>query len=182
MTALGADVSGEILAIEVPERVARVIPLAQPGAGADPDPIVVPGASIWHLISLTGILTAGAAAADRIPGLIVDDGTTVIGAWQAGVAVTAGASVRVTFAASLGYQSATIAGGRMAIGTPFLRLYSGYRLRLSTVSLQAGDQWSELALTVVDISTGHAERELRRQIAQAAGLLPEYPGEGVHLP
>jgi hypothetical protein len=182
MAALGADIAADLLAIEVPERVVRVIRLPQPAAGADPAPVVVPGGSIWIPLSLTGVLTTGATPASRVPVLSLDDGTTVVEAWRVGWSFSSDTVVRVTFSAGGFWDHGSAIGGQHDVGIPLRRAYPGWRLVLATVDLQADDQWSQLALQVVDVSTGHAERELRRQLAQAAGLLPEYPGEEVQIP
>jgi hypothetical protein len=182
MSALGADIAADFLAVEIPERIVRVIPIAQPAAGSDPAAIVVPGSSIWLPLSITGLLATSAAAGNRIPILSLDDGTTTIESYPVASAITASSTVRVVFASGLGYATPTADSGVIAAGIPQRRAYPGWRIRLATSGLLAGDQWSGLALHVVDVSTGHAERELSRQLAQAAGLLPEYPGEGVRMP
>jgi hypothetical protein len=182
MAALGADIAAELLAIEVPERVVRVIPLSQPAAGQDPAPVIVPGGSIWVLLSAFGLYGADATAANRVPRLAIDDGTTTLETWQIGTNITASLFVRVTWSAGVGWKDTSLLGRRIATGIPYRRLYPGWRISITTDAIQAGDQWSQLALQVIDVSTGHAERELRRQLAQAAGLLPEYPGEEVQIP
>jgi hypothetical protein len=182
MSALGADIAADFLAVEIPERIVRVIPIAQPGPGSDPGPVVVPGSSIWLPLSLTGLLATSATVGDRAPILSLDDGTTTIESYRVGAAITASSTVQVVFAAGLGYAHSSVIAGVSAAGIPHRRAYPGWRIRLATSGLLAGDQWSGLVLQVVDVSTGHAERELSRQLAQAAGLLPEYPGEGVRMP
>jgi hypothetical protein len=182
MAALGADIAADLLAIEVPERVVRVITLPQPAAGADPDPVVVPGGSIWVPRSIYGVLSTDATAANRVTRIVVDDGTTPLMIWQQGPNIGASLVVRLTWMAGVGWKDSSLANSRAAMGIPYTRLYPGWRIVWETAALQAGDQWSQLALQVIDVSTGHAERELRRQLAQAAGLLPEYPGEEVQIP
>jgi len=142
------------LPVEVRERAALVTALAQPAAGADPAAIVVPAGVFWLPLSLTGVLTTSATAANRRPRLSVDNGTTVVEAWQVGTNISASLSVRVVWSAGLGWQQTSLLGGQLAIGIPHRRLDSGFRLLINTDNLQAGDQWSSLALMVVEISTG----------------------------
>jgi hypothetical protein len=119
----------------------RAIVGASPGAGAEFSETVPTGAR-WELIALQATLVTNATVANRIPVLILDDGTnndfaspmvgnedaskTWVNAWGQG-------------AASVFSTTAVCALGALPVNT---RLIAGSRIRSLTTAIAAGDQWS----------------------------------------
>lgn len=119
----------------------RVITGATPAVGADISETVPTGAR-WELIALTAQLTASAAAANRIPVFLFDDGATVFFRFGALVAQTANQVFRRHFIQG-GLSIANDAANNAQLALPIgVRLLSGYRMRTTTTAIDAGDQWT----------------------------------------
>lgn len=123
--------------------------LATTGAGQE-FTIIVPSKAHWKVRSLRAIFVASATVATRTPQLIVDDGTNVI--WT-GVPVsepTASQTHGLIYAPGVTHDSKTLASGAIMQYCPLpdLDLLAGQRVRSSTTSIQAGDQWSAIVLGV----------------------------------
>lgn len=115
---------------------------AVPAAGSDPAPFTAVANSILETVDLT--LTTSAAVANRQVTLIIDDGVNVVYRLNASAVQTATQTVEYTFAA--GMQESAIRNGVLAHGLPTMMIGGGWRVRIVTTGLQAGDQWS--AMTV----------------------------------
>lgn len=125
----------------------RSITGTQPAAGAEISEAVPTGAR-WALVALEVDLTTNGNAANRVPQLTLDDGTTVY----------ARTSVNVNQTASLTWRNSFQAGGsqisdatRAVVRTPIgdaLMLGAGHRLRTVTANIDAGDQYAAPQLLV----------------------------------
>jgi hypothetical protein len=136
----------------------RTIVSASPAVATD-FTITTPGESVWMLVALEATLTADANVANRHPDLTVTDGTNPIWRIPPGVSVTASQTAAISWVPSLGYTSATLLGNRLAVGIPDLILQSGWTVGPTGSNLQAGDQWSAITTTVVEVFHGHVEHE-----------------------
>lgn len=131
----------------------RVLPLANPAAGAD-FTITGPGQGGWRLISVRFRLTADATVAGREPALIADDGTTAF--FQ--TVVRGGHSAGAT--QDYGTVPGAFDGGGADPfrGMPWpekgIWLEPGWRVRSSILNLQAGDQISNIGFVVEEFPTG----------------------------
>lgn len=156
----------EIAVGDISPVVYDVVRVTQPAAGADPV-IVVPGNQVWQVLSVTGILTADAVVANRRPTLIIDDQTTTVAQVATGIVTVASQATRYSFVN--GYDLETGAAGA-AVSDPFMAdnvLPSGWRVRFSTLGLDPGDQWSQLAVWVRRINYGVSDWAVARQAAEA---------------
>jgi hypothetical protein len=119
---------------------------ANPGAGADWT-FTLGATQRMRIESLNAVLTASAAVANRQVQLIVDDGVNVVGFFPASVNIVASAVANVT--ATSGSVNTPVITTDVSIPIPQpLILEPGWRLRTSTVGIQAGDQWSAIWLNV----------------------------------
>jgi hypothetical protein len=125
----------------------RSITGSVPAAGANISETVPTGAR-WQLISLATVLTASATVATRVVSLLIDDGTTTVGAFSAQQTQTA--SQVITYSAAPGAGAGfSNAGNFFAIQAPMLlQLGAGYRLRTSVTNIQVGDQFTAPQLLV----------------------------------
>lgn len=111
-----------------------------PGAGVEISE-TVPANVVWLLKSFTFQLTTSAAVANRIPHLIVDDGTHVLLDSPATSVLAAGATGRYVTGDDAFVQAATD-GTQWMQFVADLRMMPGYRMRTVTTALQAGDQYT----------------------------------------
>jgi len=134
-------VNGNVTSAIDGEGALRSITGTTPAAGAEILETVPTGAR-WEPIALRATLVTSAAAANRIPDFILDDGVNIL--WRApqGAAQTASLTE--------GYQLAQglVANFNDTVTTFFqcipirVMLGAGFRIRSSTSAIQAGDQWS----------------------------------------
>lgn len=111
-----------------------------PSAGAEISETVPTGA-IWQLKAFTFKLTTSATVANRIPHLIIDDGTNVL--LDAPAPSTAGASGTTRYVTGDNAIAAAVLDSTMWLqSVAALRLLPGYRIRTLTTSLQAADQYT----------------------------------------
>lgn len=112
---------------------------SDPAAGAEWS-VTVPANTIWKVYAVRASLVTDATVASRQPAIIIDDGATTLYQVYSGLSCTASA----TFAISWAQLGASLGGVNTSLGAmaPFpLWLAAGYRIRSSTGSLQAGDNW-----------------------------------------
>lgn len=112
-----------------------------PAAGAEFSVTVDQNTRV-RLISVTATLTASAAAANRVPSLVLDDGVDILGRFPAGT-ITALQAPTITWAA-VGSQFGAAASGALVVPIPceFAVLLEGFRIRSLTNAIDAGDQYS----------------------------------------
>lgn len=127
--------------------LARSVQQANPAAGADVV-ITVPTGARWLIQSLSAQLVTSAAVANRTPHLVVDDGANTLFNSPASAAQAAG--VTVVYSACGGVQAA-FADGAAVLPIPDVSSYlQGWRIRTLTTNLQAGDQWQNIWLNVIE--------------------------------
>lgn len=125
----------------------RSIAGTTPGAGVEISETVPTGAR-WELLVFKATLTTSAAAANRLPALTIDDGTTEYYRDQLAANEPASTAYRNVWAQGLslgsGLNTATQRGA-LPVG---LRLGSGHRIKTVTAAIDAGDQWSAVQYVV----------------------------------
>jgi hypothetical protein len=132
----------------------KVIETEAPAAGAE-SITVIPAGKAWRVMSFIATLTADATVANRLPSLVIDDGTNVLVRVFASTNVTAAQSVLFS-AITAGVNSSGLAGvglGSVPLLDPmFLVLQPGWRIRTLTTAIVAGDQWGIARLVVDEIA------------------------------
>lgn len=126
-----------------------VVAGADAAAGAELGAITVPAGEVWELLALAATLVTDANAANRQAQLIIDDGTNVV--FQSDSPSNQTASTTGTYVAGSGLE-------RQDVGVPTstrqwalptaLILTAGFRIRVVTTAIQAGDNWGVLRATV----------------------------------
>jgi hypothetical protein len=134
-------------------------PLLPPGAGVDYPTQTVPGGVVWIPQTITGLFTASAVAGSRAPVIRIDDGTTRYASIGATNSTGAGAATTYTFAATQGAAATTAATG-LTMPFPVLVLPPGHRINPATVSLDVGDTWTALAISVFEFSVEQIAQQL----------------------
>ena len=124
----------------------RVVTSAAPAVSTDLS-IQVPQSFRWRVQSLQATLVASAAAGNRIPHLVVKDslGNVVYNYPSPGPQV---AGATVIYSAGVGVVSASNDGATVLCLPISTHLLERYTIGFVTSALQAGDQWSAMALLV----------------------------------
>jgi hypothetical protein len=118
-----------------------------PALGAEWNEIV-PAGLVWRVCTVRAVLVTSAVVATRRPILIYDNGTDI------DLSIvhpeTVGASGSTPFQWMIGgtYTDGLVGFGQVASLPGDRRLGQLYRLRTSTLNLQAGDQWTAIRLGV----------------------------------
>jgi len=129
----------------------RALLVGNPAAGVDWS-MIVPSATRRKVYSFSATFTASAAAATRNINLIVDDGAGAHIMWQDDVLVGVTATQVVTVnGTQTNVPTGIIATELFVVIPPGLTMAQAWRLRMSTANIQAGDQWSAIALLVEDL-------------------------------
>jgi hypothetical protein len=111
-----------------------------PGAGAEISE-TVPTNAVWQLKSFTFKLTTSATVANRIPHLIIDDGTNILLDSPAPSVLAASLTNRYVTGDNA-IAAAAIDATQWLQSVAAMRLLPGYRIRTLTTNLQAGDQYT----------------------------------------
>lgn len=123
----------------------RVLAVPNQVGGGDVN-LTVPGQEAWEVIAAAATFTATAAAANRVPSLVIDDETLPYFSMPLGLTIVASGLQAFSFA-HMGFIPPVVANQAAVIPLPNgLIIPPGHRLRLVTTGIQAGDQWSGLAL------------------------------------
>jgi len=107
--------------------------------------VTVPAAVRWKLRSLFGLLTASAAAANRVPLYAPSDGTNLLAFNGPNVSQTANDAWYYLWG-TIGISLLTSSPFSFAI--PDLTYPTGYVIKTQTASLQGGDQWTLVNLQI----------------------------------
>lgn len=119
----------------------RSITGTAPAAGAEISE-TVPTNARWRLHLFRAILTSSVAVANRVPQFIIDDGTNNL--WQIEAAAVQAASLTIgyNFGAIGSRAPRAVSSNEADPIPPNLILLPGYRLRTSTIAIQAADQYA----------------------------------------
>jgi hypothetical protein len=122
------------------------VAVGNPAAGADWT-YTVPAGLRQRFIGAVAQLTASAAVANRTVILVLDDGTNTLASATSPVPQTA--SQAIVYEAGNWPYSQSVAGVSTYLTfPPGIVLMGGSRVRVSTVNLQAADQWSVIRVYV----------------------------------
>lgn len=117
-----------------------VVTAAAPAAGTDFS-ITVPAGESWQLLSIRYSLTTSIAAANRLTSITFDNGTSVFCKVPSTQTQTASLTTAYDAMVDIG-SSSSLLGTDVYFAIPRLILPAGYRIRTSTLLIDAGDQYS----------------------------------------
>jgi hypothetical protein len=125
--------------------------IPNPAAGADWVHTVIlrQGIAARRLIAAFGIYTSGGAAANREVNLQMDDGSAaVVVESLAPVVIVASQTRRLQWALNFGLLSTSgVAANQIHTSlADGMYLFPGFRVRATTLNIQAADQWSAVRL------------------------------------
>lgn len=126
--------------------VSRTILGTDPAAGVEISE-TVPTAARWRLVALTATLLTDATVANRTPAILIDDGTNTV--YQSGYngSIAASGGAQISWGHGVGAFGSTSNGAIAPLPTE-LMLTPGYRIRSTTIALQAGDNWGAPRYTI----------------------------------
>jgi hypothetical protein len=124
----------------------RVVTIPAPAAGADPV-IVVPANSNWRVESLSTSLVTDAVVANRVPHLVFDDGQGHV-LFNTPFANNQIAASTVQYSAGASIVASSFDNAITACYPQHMLLLQGWRARMLTTALDAGDQWSAVTVLV----------------------------------
>lgn len=129
--------------------------VASPAAGAEWT-LTAPGQGLWRVISLAFTITTDATVSNRSPGLLMDDGTSVV--WRSVAAAVQTASLTWDYSAFAGAGNSDNTGqfNYFPLPTEGLIMQPGWRLRSNTNNLQAADAITAIAAFVEEYPNGPA--------------------------
>lgn len=131
----------------VQTRMLRTFNVAAPGAGAEWS-AVVPGGTIWELISVRYSFSTSGTVATRIPTIRVRDNDGVESARYL-PGTSQAATLVIIYTAASGLPDATLTGfATSAIPSPAKMLLPGWTLDSVTGSIQAADAYTGIVVTV----------------------------------
>lgn len=111
-----------------------------PAAGAEVTE-VVPVNARWKLRTFRFVFTTSATVATRAVVLVIDDGTNALFAIEAPTSQAASLTNQYNYS-QIGGRFGLGVGNNQSISIPDIILAPGWRVRTSTVALQAGDQYT----------------------------------------
>lgn len=124
-----------------------------PAPGAE---FVIPNSGVgnWLVLSIVAVLTTSAVVANRLVTLVADDGTTIY--WRGGASAVQAASLVDNYSAFAGASGSPAVANFVPIDFPGdgLWLPQGFRLRSQTTAIDVGDQYSAIALQVLELPIG----------------------------
>lgn len=137
--------------LEGPGRI-RSITGTDPAAGVEISDTVPTGAR-WKLFAWRATLVTDATAANRLPALVIDDGTTEI--YRAVSTTNHTASLTWAYNAAIAGAAAAQSASNVGLILPAsLVLLAGYRIRTVTAAIVAGDNWGAPQLLVEESLEG----------------------------
>jgi hypothetical protein len=111
-----------------------------PAAGSD-FTITVPAGQTWQLQTLDFSFTTSAAVANRTTQIFIDDGVNVLWKWVSPTVQAAASTVEYNGGVGA-VEYAALRNGVQSFELPVITLGPGYRIRSSTLNIQAGDQYT----------------------------------------
>ena len=132
--------------------VIRSITGTDPAAGAEISETVPTGAR-WRLRALRVALTTDATVANRLTTLDIDDGTTQIMRIEGPAVIAASTTRGLNY--GIGFPSRAQLNGNELVPLPSdVVLGAGFRIRTTTLNLQAGDNYAAPQLLVEEFIAG----------------------------
>lgn len=159
---------------EAPWRRSRIVQgVSNPAAGADWSQSV-PGSHLWTVRAVTATLATSAVVANRQARLILGDGTNTFATLTA-PAVQA-ASLTHVYTWAIGVTPVAL-GLQQLSAMAILDLPVGWTIGVSTLALDAGDQWSAIRLSLIDMTARFGDLDLDTAPELLVGLIGSGPAE-----
>lgn len=158
---------GRLSGVRTRVRTRRVIPVTAPAAGAD-WAITVPGGHAYTVLSASGILTTAVGSTGDIPALQYTAEGLLVGRWSLLLALAASIAHRVTWSEH-GVTGAMFDTEVASI--PTLTLPAGSVIESRTLNIAGGDQWSGVALYVIDEWIHAGSIDLDRLDLEVVGVI-----------
>jgi len=130
----------------------EVRPVAAPAVGTDFQ-ITVNDGGVWRVHAIVATLTASAVAGNRFPQLRIDDQSTRSMLLPAGAATIANGVTTYSWLLGFPVTMAAAEGGLVVAPLVEHVLHQGWRFGPVTVARDAGDQWSNVSITIERILT-----------------------------
>jgi hypothetical protein len=147
------------------EVIPRIITVAQPAAGAEWT-VSVPGGALWLIQTIRCTFQTSATVANRVPRLLFSDGTTEYMRIFPNLLQAAGSTFAFTFVKGLGTAYSQGVTAMVALPSPEVPIIGGHSITASTQNLDPGDQWSAIALFVLEVEETPFGVEVARDMAR----------------
>lgn len=159
---------------EAPWRRSRIVQgVASPAAGADWSQ-TVPASHLWQLLTVTATLTTSAVAGNRQARLALGDGTNPFAVLTAPAVQAASLAHVYTWAVGM---TPLALGLQQLQALPPIALGNGWTISVSTLALDAGDQWSAIRLGLVDTTARFGDLDLDATPELLVGFVGLGPAE-----
>lgn len=135
-----------------------------PAAGAD-FTIKAPGPQFWLPVALTATFMTSDADVDRQPVLAVTDGTSIVAKVSTIDPIPASLTVEYTFLRSYPVLAQNDLGTLQVSPLPDVVLPTGWTIGFLTAGIDDADQWSDISVTVIQITGGQPAQAGRRETA-----------------
>lgn len=135
--------------LEQYEVTPRVIPVTPPAAGSDWS-VFVPGGVVWYVQTIIGTVAYSAAVANRVARVGFSEGSNEFLRVPVGNTDTASTSVVYVWATGIGFQGTNTGTGRVN-SLPKIPLTAGMKIASAILNIDAGDQWSNVVLYVIEL-------------------------------
>lgn len=157
----------------------KVWPWPNPAAGAD-FRITVPSPQFWLPVALFATLTTSSEVANRLPTLRVTDGTTTVFEAPVGAGLDESGTLTYSWIRDLATGATNADTTVTSNQLPCPALPTGWTIGTSTGDIDDTDQWSAIAITVVQITGGQPAQAGRREtsILEHWQALHELIGQG----
>lgn len=153
--------------------VRRIVNVSEPAVATEWS-VAVPAGVQWRILGGTAALHTDATVANRQPNAIVTIEGVQVSSAVSPATITAGSDVTYTAITDVVVANDTVHNDKQGLIYPFVFIPQGGTIGTSGSNLQAGDQWSAIALWVEEVYVTDAqlseaariEAELNREIAQ----------------
>jgi hypothetical protein len=132
----------------------RSVTGSTPAVGAEISEAVPTGAR-WKVIAIGTVLTTSAAAGNRTPNILLDDGTNYLFQQSVGANVTASQAQKLSWAPGVVISLGVTPNGMSANIPAEMMLGAAGRVRTLTNGILAGDQWSAPQILVCEWIEGN---------------------------
>lgn len=149
------------------ERIRQVVRVPNPAPGSD-FVVTVPGGVVWLVDSVMGLLTNDANVASRLPRLVLSDGNTDFARIEGNLSGGQAAGLAMFWTWMVDGAFHNQSGSSWLAPLPRTVLLANWTVRASTLGIQVGDQWTQVALSVAEYQVRGLDRALRRYLEAEA--------------
>lgn len=149
---------GELLSELLRGRLVKSVPVATPAAGAEWS-VTVPAGVVWIVQSIFARFLSSVVVANRFPRLGFTDGSVTIGRVVALVTIPANQAWDHSYLRGAGAAWSGTSGVGLTYPLPDFRLPAGYTIFTTTPNLDAGDQWSQIVVNVIEVAQWQVQQQ-----------------------